>query len=83
MDLENCEFKESIEILGGYTGIKVNSNFNQEKFETKKNIYSLYKDATTYYENALKKYPEVKKYIFDRGLNEQVMKDFHFGYADS
>ncbi|MDD2870391.1 MAG: DNA primase [Candidatus Gracilibacteria bacterium] len=83
MDIENCEFKDAIEILGGYTGIQVNANFNKEKHETKKNIYSLYKDAVNYYKKALEKYPEVKKYVFDRGLNEKVMQDFHFGYADS
>ena len=83
MDIENCEFREAIEILGWYTWIAVNSNFDKEKHEAKKNIYSLYKDAVNYYKNALKKYPEVKKYVFDRGLNEKVMEDFHFGYADS
>ena len=83
MDIENCEFREAIEILWWYTGIAVNSNFNKEKHEAKKNIYSLYKDAVNYYKGALKKYPEVKKYVFERGLNEQVMEDFHFGYADS
>lgn len=83
MDIENCEFKDAIEILGWYTGIEVNTNFNKEKHETKKNIYSLYKDAVNYYKSALEKYPEVKKYAFDRWLNEKVMQDFHFGYADS
>ncbi len=83
MDIENCEFREAIEILWGYTWIAVNTNFDKEKYEIKKNIYSLYKDAVNYYKNALQKYPEVKKYIFDRGLNEKVMTDFHFGYADS
>jgi len=83
MDIENCEFREAIEILWGYTWIAINSNFDKEKHETKKNIYSLYKDAVVYYKNALKKYPEVKKYVFDRWLNEQIMEDFHFGYSDS
>lgn len=83
MDIENCEFKEAIEILWGYTGIAVNTNFNKEKHDAKKSIYSLYKDAVNYYSNALKKYPEVKKYVFDRGLNEKIMGDFHFGYSDS
>ncbi len=83
MDVENCEFRDAIQILWNYTWIKVNTNFNQEKFEAKKNIYSLYKDATNYYSNALTKYPEIKKYLFDRGVNEQVIKDFHFWYSDS
>lgn len=84
MDIENCEFKEAIEILWGYTWIKVNTwNFNEEKNQTKKNIYSLYKDTVRYYSSALQKYPEVKKYAFERWLNEKVMNDFYFGYSDS
>ena len=83
MDIENCEFRESLEILWGYTWIAVNTNFNKEKHEAKKNIYSLYKDAVNYYKWALKNYPEVKKYVFDRGLNEEVIENFHFWYSDS
>ncbi len=83
MDIENCEFKEAIEILWNYTWIKVNTNFNQEKFEEKKNMYSLYRDATNYYKNALKNYPEIKKYLFDRWLNEEIIDKFDFWYSDS
>jgi DNA primase len=78
MDIENCEFKEAIEILGSFTGIKVNSNFDKEKFETKKNLYSLYKDAVNYYKEALKNYPEIKKYLMDRDLTTETIEKFHF-----
>lgn len=83
MDIENCDFKEAIEILGNYTGIKVKANFSQEKFEEKKSMYSLYKDTTNYYKNALKNYPEIKKYLFDRGLNDDIIRDFNIWYSDS
>ena len=48
MDIENCEFKEAIEILSNYTWIKVNSNFSNSNFKEKKSLYSLYKDAKNY-----------------------------------
>lgn len=83
MDIENCEFKDAIEILWNYTGIKVNTNFNEEKFQEKKNMYSLYKDATNYYKNALKNYPEIQKYLYDRWLNEDIINNFNFWYSDS
>jgi len=83
MDIENCEFREAIEILWNYTWIQVNSNFDKEKYEEKKNMYSLYKDATNYYKNTLKNYPEVKKYLFDRWLNEEIINNFNFWYSDS
>ncbi len=83
MDIENCEFKESIEILWNLTGIQVNTNFSPEKMEAKKNMYGLYKDAAQYYSGALSQNPEMQKYIFDRGLNSEDIKTFQFGYADS
>lgn len=83
MDIENCEFKDAIQILWSITGIAVDTNFNQEKFEEKKNLYSLYRDAAGYYTSALKNYPEVKKYIYDRGISEEIMNNFHFWYSDS
>jgi DNA primase len=83
MDIENCEFREAIEILGNFTGIKVNSNFNKENFETQRSLYSLYKEAVNYYKQALKNYPEIKKYLMDRGLQSETIEKFHFWYADS
>lgn len=83
MDIENCEFRDALEILWNYTWIKVNTNFNKEKFEEKKSMYSLYKDASNYYKNTLKNYPEIKKYLFDRWLNDDIIRDFNIGYSDS
>ena len=83
MDIENCTFKEAIEILSNYTWIKVAWNFKTENFEVKKNLYSLYKDATNYYKNTLKNYPEIKKYLYERGLNEDIINNFNIWYSDS
>jgi DNA primase len=65
MDIENCEFRDAMQILGGITGMKV-GNVSPEKIQMTKNLYHIYKDAKTYYKNALKNYPEVKKYLIDR-----------------
>lgn len=83
MDIENCEFKEAVEILSSITWVKVNSNFDPKKNEVKKNIYSLYKDSVNYYKQALENYPEIKKYLFDRGINTESIKNFHIWYSDS
>lgn len=83
MDIENCEFKESIEILGQMTGIAVNTNFSPEKMEAKKNMYGLYKDVSQYYSWALQNNPEMQKYIFGRWLKSEDIETFWFGYADS
>jgi len=82
MDIENCEFKEAINILAQITWKQI-SWFNTEKFETNRNMYSLYKDASNYYKQTLKKYPEVLKYLSDRGINNETIEKFHFWYSDS
>lgn len=84
MDMENCEFREALQVLGNITGTEIPGyTENKEKIEIKKNLYSLYKDATNYYKQALAKNPEVKKYLMDRGLSDEDITKFHFGYADS
>lgn len=83
MDIENCEFKEAIQILWNLTGKAINNNFDAEKHKIQKNLFSLYKDATNYYKEALKRYPEVKKYLMERGFNEESLQNFHLGYSDS
>ena len=82
MDIENCEFKEALQILGQITWKEI-WWFDNEKYAVAKNMYSLYKDATNYYKNALQKYPEIKKYLFDRWLNEETIAKFNFWYSDS
>lgn len=83
MDIENCEFKDAIQILWSMTGIAVNTNFNTEKYEAAKNLYSLFRDAVNYYTQALWSYPEVKKYLFDRQISNETIEKFHFWYSDS
>lgn len=82
MDIENCEFKEALQILAQITWKKLEW-FDNKQYAVTKNMYSLYKDAVNYYKNSLKKYPEIKKYLFDRWLNDEIIEKFHFWYADS
>ena len=84
MDMENCEFREALQILWNITGTEIPGyTENKEKIQIKKNLYSLYKDATNYYKQTLTKNPEVKKYLMDRGLSDEDITKFHFWYADS
>ena len=84
MDIENCEFREAMQMLGSITGREIQGfQHNPEKVQLQKNLYGLYKDASNYYKNALQKNPEIKKYLFERGLSNEDIEKFHFGYADS
>ncbi len=85
MDIENCEFKESVEILWNLTGVKVKWFENmkdKEVIKKEKNLYTLYKDISNYYKSSLKRYPEIQKYIKDRWLNEESIDTFSLWYSD-
>ena len=85
MDIENCEFREAVEILANITGHEVKGfkTKSKEEIQVQKNIYSLYRDTTKYYNKALYNNPEVLKYLFERGITDDDIKKFHFWYADS
>jgi len=83
MDIENTEFKDAIEVLWNLTGIAVNTNSDKEKYQAQKNLYSLYKDAANYYKSSLLKHPEIKKYLMERGFNEESIANFHLWYSNS
>ena len=84
MDMENCEFREAVEILGQITGREIQGfTENTEKIQIKKNLYSLFKDASNYYKTALEKNPQIKEYLTDRGMSENAIAKFHMGYSDS
>jgi len=82
MDIENIEFKEALQILAEFAGKKLEwYNFKENKIQ--KNMYSLYRDATSYYKQALKNNPEIIKYLYERWLKNEDIEKFNFWYADS
>lgn len=85
MDIENCEFREAVEMLASITGREVEGFKTKSKQEIRvqKNMYSLYRDATKYYSAALTRSPDILKYLFERGITDEDRTKFHFWYADS
>lgn len=82
MDMENVSFKEAVEILASQLGLKIDW-IDAEKEKIIKNVYSLFKDIWNYYSNALKKSPEIQKYLEKRWLTDESIEKFKLGYADS
>lgn len=82
MDVENCEFKEAMEILSSLTGVKI-KGYDKEKETLRKNVYSLFKDIVRYYKKSLENNPWVQKYLLDRWINSESLATFEFWYADS
>ena len=71
MDIENCTFKEAVEILSNYTWIKVAWNFKTENFEVKKNLYSLYKLSVYFTVMRIKLY-NIFKYLYLKVISHRV-----------
>lgn len=85
MDIENCEFKEAVEILWNLTGVKIQwfeNKRSDEVIKSEKNLYTLYKDITSYYKSSLNKYKEIKDYVIDRWLNDESINTFSLWYSD-
>lgn len=82
MDVENCEFRDALEILSSMTGIKL-KGFDAQKENHKKNIYSLGKDIVQYYKQALSNHPHIWKYVSERGVSQESIEKFFLGYSDS
>ncbi len=82
MDVENCDFREALEILSSITWVRI-ANYDREKEEHKKNIYSLFRDIVNYYKKSLNNSPQIQKYLLDRWLTNETINSFDFWYADS
>jgi len=82
MDIENCEFREAIEILSQITGVKI-QKYDKKEAKQNQSLFWVYKEAKAYYKSRLQKYPEIKKYLIDRWLNEEIIEKFELGYSDS
>ena len=82
MDVENCEFRDAMEILSSITWVKIKWYDKQEEI-FKKNIYSLFKDIVNYYKKSLNENLEIYKYLTDRWLNNESIEKFEFWYSNS
>lgn len=82
MDIENCTYREAIEILANKAWIKLKS-YDKKQEEINKNIYSIYKDTSSYYQESFKSFPDVKSYIDKRWLSSESIQKFNLGFSDN
>gem|GEM_PF-829311 len=85
MDIENCEFKEAVDILAQITGKKdINFTGSRKDIENEKDIFSLHNDIVKYYKNALSQNKEVIRYLTEkRGMKQEQIEAFNIGFAES
>lgn len=83
MNYEHIDFREALKYLGDKVGVNV-SSINIKKKSTKfDKLYEAYNFAVKYYQNNLSstKGKLARSYLSNRGINEEVIKEFEIGLS--
>ena len=85
MEIEKLDFVEAIKYLGEKYGIEVNLNRSEKENNTFSQLIEINELVSMYYMNNLFKEEnkEVLKHINNRGISDEIIKEFKLGYADS
>ncbi|MBI1301051.1 MAG: DNA primase [Alphaproteobacteria bacterium] len=85
MQHDNISFIDSVELLAAEAGLQVPKPSPQAaaKAKKEKDLYELMDDATAFMENHLRdpRNSDALRYIIDRGLSEEMLKEFRIGFA--
>ena len=83
MEMEGLEFREALRLLAEKAGIQLKS-YNSKETEKKNRTLEILELATKFYEVQLWKGDgkvKILKYLRERGLRDQTIKEFRLGYA--
>jgi len=80
MKYEGIGFYEAILLLAEKTGIKIDA-FGSFPTSKKKELLKIYHITTKYFREKLNESIQAKKYISERGLTKEIIKNFLIGYA--
>jgi DNA primase len=79
---EGVDFMGALKILADRAGVPVEVGLEDRKVkDTKDRLFSLMEDATTFFEENIKKDAEALSYLSKRGLTEDTIRNFRIGYA--
>lgn len=82
--IENCSFREAVEILADLAGVPIPKDFTANKESSKNNkqdLFSLHKSAAEFFAITLQKTKKAKEYVQSRGLTEAMVKRWQLGYG--
>ncbi|OHB17637.1 MAG: DNA primase [Parcubacteria group bacterium RIFCSPHIGHO2_01_FULL_40_30] len=83
MQIEGVEFPEALQILAKKAGVEL-KNFSKEKTGEKNELYEISELTAKFFTKQLWESDNGKKvlrYLKERGLEEETMKEWRFGYA--
>lgn len=87
MEIEKIDFKDALEFLARKAGISLEKYFNKSFSSESKNkqaLKELYKKTALSFSFILENKEEAKsarEYLYNRGLTNQIIKDFQIGWA--
>lgn len=83
-EFNRVDFREALEELAKIAGIKLKNNFDEGQNKNKKKILEINNEVAKFYHYMLMTHPlgtEAKKYVMDRGIKEEIIKEFGIGYS--
>lgn len=82
MNYENLNYVEALKVLGNKCGISLNVNTFKKKDNYDK-FYEIYEFTNKFYQNNLNTASghEAREYLNNRGINEEIIKEFQIGLA--
>lgn len=77
-EIENIDFPEALERLAKTAGVELKKTRTNTKYKEIKDINHI---ATKYYYNALLRDEPAMKYVKERGINDESIRQFALGYS--
>ncbi len=85
MEREHLEFSEALRLLANQTGVPVPERHSPAEDDHARRLYSILERAQTFYTGLLwgSSASHAREYLHNRGLTDDTLKLFGFGYAPS
>ncbi len=82
-DYEHVDMKDALEILGAKAGVSISSTNISRKVNKYDKFYEIYDLANKFYQNNIntKDGGKAKEYLKDRGITDEVIKEFEIGLS--
>ncbi|MDD2565650.1 MAG: DNA primase [Candidatus Gracilibacteria bacterium] len=82
-EIEKIPYGEAVQKLAGEAGIELKTDFYKENKENRGDLYEMHKTvAESYHSELFKEENSIKlKYLLDRGLSIETIKNFKLGYS--
>lgn len=82
--IENCSFREAVEILADMAGVAIPESFGQDKGPSKsdkQDITTLHKSAAEFFTTTWRNNKKAKAYTQSRGLTDEMVERWELGYG--